>query len=562
MNSIERQYFNRHTGEVAKFAEELKKNASSKTGVFDSAAGSDFVSNLVNQHSDVKIPADLQVVLDEAGDKSTGIISSIVHGMDAYKAQHGIDAPGDVIEQAFHNAYSTTNACRLNAQKSGILDAVASTSDASNPLSLQPNRAVVSILSAFAEAIPFAHYLPADIGSNEARLAILSHRAGSTFGAYTSGDILDGIGSGDPYLAASRCHTSTPSSGQVTGKITLEQTDGDTCNQSGTAAPILAGRTVVYVNGLIAAREMSASGAAANSPISGSIKIGSTEYAISGTINTGTGEYTLNTTPNLPDSVPVCVEAFIDYEKKPALTPAVIAAVETFSLYAKPWRAKTWQTIDTRTQMMNELGLDPYSESVVAIQGQFQNERHYDALRKGLRIAKANNVTTFDYSLAAAHQDNVRGQVWADFVYPLYVVSQKMAEDTMNHGVTHLYVGKRVAAQLRSMPQDYFTPSGIADRPGIYRIGRLFGQFEVYYTPKVLTETESAAEILCVGRATDVGRNPIVLGDAVAPYVQALAVNEDLRQGAGFYARNFTSINPHEPSAKGFALINVTNMNK
>ena len=25
------------------------------------------------------------------------------------------------------------------------------------------------------EAIPFAHYLPADIGSNEARLAILNH---------------------------------------------------------------------------------------------------------------------------------------------------------------------------------------------------------------------------------------------------------------------------------------------------------------------------------------------------------------------------------------------------
>ncbi|MCL2523420.1 MAG: hypothetical protein FWF20_08615 [Betaproteobacteria bacterium] len=170
------------------------------------------------------------------------------------------------------------------------------------------------------------------------------------------------------------------------------------------------------------------------------------------------------------------------------------------------------------------------------------------------------NTAQFDFAEAAAHHDNGRAAAWQDFAYPLGVVSQKMAEDTINHGVTHLYVTKRVAAQLMGLPSTVFQPSGIAPRPGIFRVGRLFGMYEVYYTPKVLTETPTSAQILCVGRATDVTRNPVVLGDAVPPTVIPLAVNADLRQGAGFYARNFTAVNPHDPSSRGFAMIEVINM--
>jgi len=69
-----------------------------------------------------------------------------------------------------------------------------------------------------------------------------------------------------------------------------------------------------------------------------------------------------------------------------------------------------------------------------------------------------------------------------------------------------------------------------------------------------------SAEILAVGRATDVTRNPVVLGDAVPPTLIPLAVNADMRIGAGFYARNFTAVNPHGPSSRGFAKIEVINM--
>ena len=552
---IHQDYFKRETAEVAQFVDSLKENAT-KGGTFDSAAATDFLATATSQNTGVKVPETLQAVLDEVkGDDSAALVTrAVLDGVAVYEAQHGTQAPADVVEQALHSAYATTDAARRKFS----LDSA--TSAHHDQLSLQPNRAVVAILAALGEAIPFAHYLPADINSNEARLAIMSHRAGNEFGAYAQGALLDGVDSGDAYINSSRVHTSLPASadGAVTGKITKKQATEDTCDSAAGDLKLLRGRSIVYVDGRVAAREVDSSGSG-NSAVSGTISVAGVSYAIGGTINTDTGAYALTTTPKLPDTVPVVVEGFIDFERVPELTPTIISAVDTFSLYAKPWRVTTHQTIDSRTQMASELGLDPYSESVIAIQAQFANERHYDVLRKGRRLA-ALNTATFDFGAAQTHVDSGRFGVWPELAYPLSVVSQKMAEDTMNHGVTHLYVGKRIAAQFLGLPSNLFQPSGIAPRPGIYRLGRLFGQYDVYYTPKGLNETATSAQILAVGRATDVTRNPVVLGDAVPPTVIPLAVNADLRQGAGFYARNFTAVNPHDPSARGFALINVTNM--
>ena len=113
---------------------------------------------------------------------------------------------------------------------------------------------------------------------------------------------------------------------------------------------------------------------------------------------------------------------------------------------------------------------------------------------------------------------------------------------------------------MAGLPNDIFMPSGVTTSPGIYRVGTLFGRFEVYFTPRIVTETATSGQILCVGRATDAARNPIVMGDAVPPTMMPLAVGADLRTGSGFYARTFTDLNPHAPSAMGAAIINVTNL--
>lgn len=550
-------YHKRETAEVAQFVETLK-NEAAKGGVFDSAAADDFVSTAINQSGSVKVPEKLKIVLDEADDKTAAMVTrAIFDGANTYERMHGAPAPADLLEQAIHLAYGTSNEARRI-----MLDSA--TSNASDPLSLQPNRAVVAILTTLSEAIPFAHYLPADIQSNEAKLAIMTHQAGKDYGRYTQGALMDGAFSGDTYISSSREHkceivldAGNPT-GAITGKLTSIQTDGDTCNPAAPEVKLLRGRSLVYVNGLIAAREVSGTGTGP-SVVSGQASIAGTVHQISGTVHPDTGVIALVSTPPMAATNSVVVEGFIDYERAPELTPSIVTAVDTFQLFAKPWRVTTHQTIDSRTQMANELGLDPYSEGVIGIQAQFANERHYEVLRKAKRLAKQ-NTDTFNFNWSNAGDFKVRADVWRDFGSVLVAASQRMAIATLNHGITHLYVGEKIAAQLSSLQKDIWEPSGIVERPGIFRLGRLFGRYDVYYTPKEVTESADAAEILCVGRATDVTRNPFVLGDAMAPTVIPLAVNADMKSGAAFYARNFTAVNPHQPSAMGCALITVTDL--
>lgn len=551
-------YLKQSTADAARFIDGLVEAVNSEENgqTLDSVVGNGFIESNIKGETKIAVPETIQAVYDEAKDKETRelITSAILDGCRSYEAAHGVQAPADVVEQALHSAYATTRAA--HERYKAVLDNASSAH--SDNKSLQPNRAVVAILSTFTEAIPFAHYLPADIGSNEAKLAILSHEAGAKYGAYDVGGSMDGVNSGSPFLSTARIHTmkDAEQSGKLKGKLTVLQTSFDECEQSGSGVKLMRGRTVVYVNGIPCAYDTHV-GVGADSPIAGSVTLDDGTHTITGKINVDTGEFDLTFSEHLAAEVPVAVEGFIDLERAPELTPEVIAHVKTYSLFANPWRAITRQTIDTRTQMSNELGLDPYSESILAINSQFANERHYMALAKGMRIAQ-NNQQTFDFGDARKHQDNSRAEVWRDLAQPLGVLDQQMAEDTMSHGITHLYVGKNVASQLMSMSG--FQGSGITARPGIYRLGRLFGRYEVYYAPKIVKDTPDAAQILCVGRAPDVARNPIVLGEAVAPTVMPLGLNSDLRQGAGFYARNFTCVNPHEASSKGFAILNVTNM--
>ena len=556
MQKTDYLYSKKSTVEVADFVSELQASANTTDGTFDSVAADDFMSS-----SSVAMPENLQALLDECGDKSGVITKAILDGISTYENAHGCNVPADLVEQAIHNAYSTTDDARRKFHLPALDSA---SSNASDSYSLQPNRAVVSILSMFSEAIPFAMYLPADLNSNEARLAIMQHQTDGAFGAYEAGALLDGINSGDAFISSSRIHKcSIDASGAVTGKITGTQSGHESCDPAGITTVLLRGRSIVYVNGQVAAREVDNTGSG-HSAVSGSIKVAGVSYAIGGYIDTDTGTIALTTTPAMPTGIPVVVEGFIDYERNPALTPKIITSVNTFKLYANSWRVFTQQTIDSRTQMSNELGLDCYSESVIAIQQQFANERHYKVLGMAMRLA-ANNTLDYDFGWAAGSlAQKTRAMIFQDFATPLGAADQQMANDTLNHGITHLYVGKFLASMMLSMPNNIFTPSGIPARPSIYRIGRLFGRFVVYYAPKLVPESivngHQAASVLCIGRATDVTRNPFILGDAVAPSVIPIATNADLKTGAGFYARNFTAVNPHAPSSLGCAMINLTNL--
>ena len=507
----------------------------------------------------IEVPERLNEVLGKVtGNDESRILDSVALGIKQYEREHGTAPTADVVEAALQQGAVAL----LGVDSQGhILDSA--TSSHHDQGSLQPNRAVVAILSAIAEAIPFASYLPVDIGSNQAKLAILSHVAGNTYGDYAAGAIMDGVSVGDNYTSSSRFvkidHSgAAPYNSKFTDRnLAL---DPGFCDPAATGVPVLRGRTIVYVNGKIAATD-TLNGSAANSPISGSTKIASTDYAITGFVTVANGTLQVTATPDFPVGAEVVVQSFVDYEVSPGLIPGVNVVASVYDLYANPWRVMTGISIDAQSQIRNELGIDANSEALMAIRSQMAMERHYQSLAMVNRLG-ANNQVAYNFDFTNQIAQKTRSQIWQDFQSVIGAADQKMANDTMDHGITHLYVPAFIAANMQGLPSDIFESSGIAARPGIYRVGRLFGKYEVYYSPKVASQATdmTTASIVAVGRSSQVARCPVVLGDAVSPTFLNLNMQSDLRAQAAMYARDFTAVNPHEPSALGCARINVTNL--
>lgn len=527
--------------------------AETQGGIALDHAGGDAVQSYLNTATEA-MPPYLAKLLDKTGGEHGKLImDSVVQGMRLHKNRHGVLPTADVIEAALDQAVAAITPLR---DLGLALDGIGNTSS-HDTISAQPERIQIGILTAIAEAFPAATYLPTGIGSNEARLGIVSHQAGSQMGGYNVGALLDGVNIGDTYLSSERRVNLALDAERDAATGSLSQTTGGAAN-----VKLLRGRTQVFVNGFPVAEENpNVAASIVSSPISGVVVLLGATHAISGTVNLDTGAVALAFSPALPVGTIVSAEGYIDFERDPSLTPEIKTQVQTFAHYAVPWRGKMQQTIDSKTQYNNELGIDLQSESLICARNQVTVERHRSLLRKAVALG-SQNVASFDFDYTGQMAQKFRAQIWQDLPAVLGITDQKMAETTMDRGITHLYVGKLIKAQWEALPKDIFEPSGLVAVPGIYRIGRLFGRFEVYYSPWEIEENEAAgsAQILALGRSNSPARNTFVMGDAVPVTVLPLAMGADLKYGQAIYTRNFSDVNKHRPSASGCALINVTNL--
>ncbi len=544
---------------VSEFLESAKSHSNEFGSVtLDSAA--DF--NDEAERHNLKLPADLQDAFDAMGDdaeakKAKANITKVIFDSAAnYEAEHGRSVPADIVEQALHNASGL------------ILDSTGSDTSAHNTLSLQANSAIVAVMTTVGNgSIPFAHYAPGDRKSNESKIAILEHVAANAFGAYAANESMNGINSGKPFMNSSRVHKANPVAGSgssaVTGKLTALQSDRDHCDQAASSVPLMSGRCVVYIEGVPVAREIDSDGGVASS-IVGTFSLKSdpgTTYNVTGHVNTHNGEYSLTFTPGLDVSVDVVTEGFIDFESDEALIPSFAAKVTIKSLFCHPARAQAKVSIDSGTQMKNELGLDPFSELMMGFNIQYRNERYYRALNIARRIAEHSNVT-FSLDYAAKSPNRTRASIWLDFISVIDATSQEMANKTMGYGISMLYANTNIIAQLNELSRDVWQPSGLPHRAGIYRVGRLAGKYDVYYTPDVVRQNPdgSSAEIMGIGRSNDVANNGIVAGDSVAPHIENLGKNAALGRESAFFTRGMAELNPHAHTHNSFVLFTITGM--
>ncbi len=489
---------------------------------------------------------------------SAAVMQAIYDGAELYENATGMNVPPDVMEYALHNVYAQSPA-GINEHKMGVMDSATSTESTST--SLEAERAIVSVISTMAEPIPFAHYVPMDLGSGEAKIILVDHQAGNTIGGYAANDSISGVNSGKPFMGSTRTHTMNPADGSgrsdITGKLTTVQSDETRCDQSAGSVGVLGHRTRVFVDGIKAGADFSGTGS-----LSGTFVHNGTTYNLGGGIDLDTGEITATITPMISSSVTVTIVSTMDFSQHKDLIPSVKIKAKGESVYADPWHAYSEFDRTAATQLQNEVRVDPRSESILAINVQASNERHRMGLARLKMITQASSKLqgSFNLNFAARSANMNRSQMWNDFHAVLGSLSQAMVELNNSHGASGMYVTGTVAAHLRELPREIFTPSGIPHRAGIYRMGKLFGAYDVWYTPFVLSDTGSAAEILLFGRAADVARNGFVIGDAVPAMVNPIGYDKSSADGIAYYGRGYTDLNPHSITNYCAALISVTGL--
>ncbi|WP_219097727.1 hypothetical protein [Pseudomonas sp. UMAB-40] len=545
-------------GEVAAKVGSLVGAARGNGNMLDSlsATAQDVVKNAVADAKNL-LPDRMARLLDQIdGDGNRALaVSSLLDGIANFERRCGFTPSADMLDAVISQAENLADGkSSLVLPHGTTLDSI-STNNASATLSHQPNRIAVAITGGLSEAIPFGAYLPSDLSSNESKLAIITSIAGSNFGAYSAGDIIDGTAGGREYTRSERVVDVVVDGARTGGTFAIKSQVGG----AGTTVPLLRNRTSIVVNGFPVAFEQTNNSGTATSLISGQFKVGAQDYVINGSVNVTTGAGTLTFAPALAADIDVEAQGFIDFEAKPELAPNIGTIAQSYSLYCAPTRLIMQATPDSRSQSQSELGADRLTIAVQAARTQLANERYISALHKVRKLAK-NTSRTYDFNAAEQLLQKTRAQGWRDFGAFVAAVDQDVANQTMEFGLSFMYVGEIGMAQFLSMDKTDFVSSGVAAKPGIWRVGRYKDKFDVYYTPYVVEETDTDIEILCIGRSPQVARNPIVFSDAVSPTLIPLAVNSDLKTGAALFSRQLTEVNPHKQSALGCALITVKNV--
>lgn len=546
-------------GEVAAKVGALVGAARGNTGaMLDSlsAPAKDAVKEAVANASKL-LPARMARLLDKIdGDANRAFaVTSLLDGITSFERKCGFSPSADMLDAVISQAENLADGKSDKVLPHGTtLDSI-STNNASATLSHQPNRIAVAITGGLSEAIPFGAYLPSDLSSNESKLAIITSIAGSDFGAYKAGEIIDGTSGGREYTRSERVVDVVVDAARTGGTFAItSQIAG------GSTVPLLRGRTTVSVNGFPVAFEQSNNSGTPVSLISGQFTQGGKSYVINGSVNVMTGAGDLTFSQALAADIDVEVQGFIDFEAKPELAPHIGTIAQSFSLYCAPSRLIMQATPDSRSQSQSELGADRLTIAVQAARTQLANERYIAALRKVRKLAK-NTSRTYDFNAAEQLQLKTRSDALRDLGSFIAAVDQDVANQTMEFGLSFMYVGAIGMSQFLAMESGAdFVPSGLPSKPGIWRVGRYKNKYDVYYSPYVVEETDTDIEILCIGRSPQVARNPIVFSDAVSPTLIPLAVNSDLKTGAALFSRQLTEVNPHKQSALGCALITVKNV--
>ena len=480
------------------------------------------------------------------------LVGAVLDGaISDYEKANGAKPSGAIIHNALRVALNSVSSHSLS--KSGVPVTFDDVGSIQSDAPINSNRVTVVLYNTLVESVPFGGYI--DMSENMAgKIIIANHVAGSTTGGYTENQSLDGILGGKPFMSHERTVEMT-STDKTTFSAKFKYADNDSAG-----SPIIPSATQILVNGLPSGgAAMQATVTEKTSGLSGSIEINDVTYTFTGTTTNETGEVTIKFNSAVPEGVKVYAVGLLNYENKlmKEKRPILMANARSHELRAGFYSAIYQATQEAKTQWNKEIRLDLGSESMLAMNNQYAAEKHMTALRAMYRIGK-NYISSVNLNASVRQDQRSRESMWRDVLFSLTTADQNMVDRTNSFGIGVIYVGGKGKAELTALPNDVFVPSGISSRAGIYRIGTLFGQYEVYYAPNLVQETSSSIEMLCIGRSEQTGLNPYIFGDVAAPTFLKMNVDKDLREGAGYFYAGAASVNPYIKAACGASIIAIT----
>lgn len=533
------------------------------------------------------LPTSLQSLFDsiDSEDGRSMILRGLEIGIQNYKNANGGEMPSSaLIASGLSAGAMVLNAKEKDKHCKQMFDSL--TYDHAEALSIVPSVVLATIATRIATGLPIIAYLPNPTGSNEVPVVYGRLTATRDWGALSANDYLDGDKSGHPYIDSRRQFAmSNGGSGlvyTVTPRVHYSSYSALTPDTGSTAAPFIAGRVRILVNGVEVGHDRSKdhptkTGTSTLQAVQG-VTLESTAILLaSGTASLSTHLITATFTATLPANAVVTAEVILDFERKDSNNALILGSagvdilLEGKSIYAYPIQTTVIASTGAMSNMQRELNIDARAAGVAVVQAKFYLEQTIYLLRQAKAIGKAYGRTlAFDASRGvtggAASAYNTSAQLMSEFKSVLGQAKIAINKDVGNSISTFdMYCtdkGSILFGRLAELKGYTEIPNIVGAADAITRIGYFDDGTNVYHVPSqngLFTETTTTAEVMVIGRSSEPAKSMFVGFTAVPPILRDYDVSA-FEVGVAIYSRNAADINPLSRFGQQVAVINMTNL--
>lgn len=528
------------------------------------------------------------------------LLDSIGFGIEAYRNRNGGDYPRTAtVAAALSEAALLFDGLNANNTEglydsAKMLDSVSS--GAHTHIAEVPALAMVTIATTIANASPLVAYLPNPKGTQSVPLVYVRQIAKNSYGQMSKQEFLDGAKAGAQYFdAVHRFEMTSADQTTFTVKAYRSVQPGTFTpdDQSG-RLPIVLGASLINIAGIpVASDELSQ--AKAGGSVTGTYPIngldhngfkykGVTYKVTQGSVNLDTDTITFTLDKALPADTSVIVNTVANYEAKDnnnqyiLTAPSVDVSLDYSTIHAYGIRAIYQATIDSITQMQNELGIDQRSAFVAVVIAKLmleQNVRLLSGAKEraiGQGIERAVDLTRGSDMTAAF---NKTADIAAEMLPAIDEIKRRIVERTSHVPSGYdIYVTGSMSTMVKTLADDTnFVPSGLTlGAPNnIVRIGSR-GTDNYYYLPSTLNILEEGEEdvggvSVTFGEVLIVARNAEAAKSVFVGHIAVPVVTDDVKavpfeKGVTFYTRQACEANKNERFGGQVGLLRVLNLPK